>query len=47
MEDSRVIITLVVYVDDIFAVGDKDRCDEFGVELNKMVPVENLGDLRW
>ena len=35
MEDSRVIITIV---------GDKDRCDEFGVELNKMVPVKNLGD---
>ena len=46
MEDSRVIIALVVYVDDIFAIGDKDRCDEFGVELNKVVPVKNLGDMR-
>ena len=46
-ETSESLITIVVYVVYIFAVGDKDRCDEFAVELNKMVPVKNLGDLRW
>ena len=31
---------LVVHVDDIFAVGEKARCDEFGRKLNGMVPVK-------
>ena len=37
---------LVVHVDDIFAVG-KERCDQFGEDLNRMVPVKNLGELKW
>lgn len=36
-----------MHVDDIFAVGVKERCDQFGIDLNEMVPVKNLGDLRW
>ena len=27
IDDGRVAITAVVYVDDIFAVGQKERCD--------------------
>ena len=34
-------------VDNIFAVGLKNRCDVFRDELNRMVPVKNLGELRW
>ena len=36
-----------MHVDDIFAVGLKIRCDVFRDELNLMVPVKNLGELRW
>ena len=31
----------------IFAVEEKARCDKFGRNLNGMVPVKNLGQLRW
>jgi len=41
-----VVLILVVHVDDIFAVG-KERCDQFGEDLNRMVPVKNLGELKW
>ena len=41
-----VVLILVVRVDDIFAVG-KERCDQFGEGLNRMVPVKNLGELKW
>ncbi|CAB1102712.1 unnamed protein product [Ectocarpus sp. CCAP 1310/34] len=47
MEEGRVIMIIVVHVDDIFAVGQKERCDKFGEDLNEMVPVKNLGELRW
>ena len=46
-EEGRVAIIAVVYVDDIFAVRLKSRCDVFRDELNRMVPVKNLGELRW
>ena len=42
-----VVLILVVHVDDIFAVGKKERCDHFGEDLNRMVPVKNLGELKW
>ena len=38
---------LVVHVDDIFAVGKKERCDQFGEDLNRMVLVKNLEELKW
>ena len=38
---------LLVHVDDIFAVGKKERCGQFGEDLNRMVPVKNLGELKW
>ena len=47
VEEVRVAIIAVVHVDDIFAVGLESRCDLFRDELNRMVPVKNLGELRW
>ena len=47
VEEGRVAIIAVVHVNDIFAVGLKSRCDVFRDELNRMVPVKNLGELRW
>ena len=38
------IMTIVVRVNDIFAVGD-ERCNQFGRDLNQMAPVKNLGEL--
>ena len=46
VEEGRVAIIAVVHVDDIFAVGLKSRCAVFRDELNRMVPVKNLGELR-
>ena len=46
-EEGRVAIIAVVHVDDIFAIGLKSRCNVFRDELNRMVPVKNLGGLRW
>ena len=47
IEDGRVTITAVVHVDDIFAVGPKERCDMLCVDLNRTIAVKNLGDLKW
>ena len=47
MEDGRVVMIIVVHVDDIFAVGEKTSDDQFGRDLNKMVLVKTLGELRW
>ena len=41
------VLILVVHVDEIFAVVKKERCDQFGEEMNRMVPVKNLGQLKW
>ena len=41
-----VMITIVVHVDDMFRVGQKARCDQFGEDLNDMVQVKNLCELR-
>ena len=40
-----IVLILVVHVDDLFAVG-KERCDQFGEDLNRMMPVKNLGELK-
>ena len=42
-----VVLILVVHVNDIFAVGKEERCDQFGEDLNRMVPVMNLGESKW
>ena len=47
VEEGRVVIIAVAHVDDIFAVGLNSRCDLFRDELNRMVPVKNLGKLKW
>ena len=47
IEDGRVTITAVVHVDNIFAVGQKERCDRLCVDLNRTIPVKNLGELKW
>lgn len=41
-----VITAVVVHADGLFAAGDKDRCDRLGRDLEEMVPVKNLGELR-
>ena len=46
VEEGRVAIITVVHVDDIFAAGLKSRCDVFQDELNRMIPLKNLGELR-
>ena len=42
-----VVLIPVVHVDDIFAVEKKERCDQFGEDLKRTVPVKNLGELKW
>ena len=40
-------ITAAVHVANIFPVGQKERCDRLCVDLNRTIPVKNLGDLKW
>ena len=47
VEGREVAMHLVVHVDDIFAVGKKERCDQFGKDLGRLVPVKSLGKLKW
>ena len=47
IENGRVAITAVGHVDDIFAVGKKERCDKLCADLNQTIPFKNLGDLKW
>ena len=47
IEHDVVVMILVVQVDDIFSIGLKSRCDKFDVDLNRYVPITNLGELRW
>ena len=37
--------TVVVLVHDIFAVGRKERYDRLCVDLNRAIPLKNLGQL--
>ena len=47
IEGGKVAVVLVFHVDDIFVVGETERCDRFAQDLNKSVPTKNLGELRW
>ena len=47
IEDRRVAIITMVHVDDILAVGQKERCDRLCVDLNRTISVKNLGELKW
>ena len=42
VESGTVFIVTVGYVDDIFAVGRKARCDQFCDDLNRLEPINNL-----
>ena len=42
LEEGRVVMIIVVHVDDIFAVGGREKCDQFGRDLNEMVSMKNL-----
>ena len=46
-EGGRTEITVVVHVDDVFAVGQKEVCDRLCVDLNRTIPVKNLRELKW
>lgn len=46
VENGVVAMVVVVHVDDIFSIGAKARCDQFGRDLNAYVPIKNLGELR-
>ena len=46
IEHNVVVMVVIVHVDDIFSIGLKSRCDKFGVDLNRYVPITNLGELR-
>ena len=45
--EHSVVVMVVVHVDNIFSIGLKSRCDKFGVDLKRYVPITNLGELRW
>ena len=47
IENGRVSITAVVHVDDIFAVGQKERCNELCDDLNCLIPAKSLSELKW
>ena len=47
IEHSVVVMVVVVHVDGILSIGLKSRCDNIGVDLNRYVPITNLGELRW
>ena len=47
VENGKVSIMAVVHVDNIFAAGCKSRCEKLCEKLNKLVPINNLGDLTW
>ena len=47
LEDGDVVMLVVVHVDDVFAIGEKERCVKLGVDLNRYVPTTDLGELSW
>ena len=47
IESGSVSIVTVVHVDDIFAARLEARCDQFCEDLNRLVPINNLGEMRW
>ena len=46
VEDGVVSMVVVVRVDDIFSIGRKSRCNQFGRDFNQYVSITNLGELR-
>ena len=46
VEAGPISVIAVVHVDDIIVVGRKDKRDRFCEDLNHLVPIHNLGELR-
>ena len=44
---GSVSVTTVVHVNGILAVGGKSRCHMFREDLNRLILVNNLSELRW
>ena len=44
LAEHSVVVMAVVTVDDTFSIRLKSRCDKFGVDLNRYVPITNLGN---
>ena len=42
---GSVAVIAGLHIDDIFAVGQKKRCDRFCEDMNHLVPTNNLGEL--
>ena len=40
-------MAITAVVDNLFALGQKERCDRLCVDLNRTCPVKNLGELKW
>ena len=47
VELGSVYIVIVVHVDKIFAVGVDSSYDQSCKDLNRLVPINNLGEWRW
>ena len=47
IENGVVTMVVVVHVDDVFSIGSRSRCVQFGADLNRYVPTSDLGPLRW
>ena len=47
IEDGRVAVTAVVYVDDTFAVGQNERCGRLCAEISGTITVKGLGESKW
>ena len=45
--ESESFSIVTVRVDDISAVGWKARCDQYCEYLNRLLPINNLGELKW
>lgn len=43
----RSCTAVVVHVDDLFAVGQRERCNELCDDLNNLISVKNIGGLQW
>lgn len=45
VENGSVTLVIAIHVDDLFTCGRKSRCDKFVADLNRLLPVNNLGIL--
>ena len=47
MKEASVVTTKVEHVHDTFAVGNNEKCDLFRRDMDQMLSVQNLEELRW